>query len=65
MAVVQFLAVRSFSQLHKVETGSGFTQPLIQWVPEVKRPGHEADSSPSSNAEVKNDGAITLLPHTS
>jgi hypothetical protein len=37
----------------------GPTQPPIQWVPRalflrVKRPGREADHSPSSNAEVKN-----------
>jgi len=36
----------------------GPTQTLIQWVPEalslgVKRPGHEADHSPPSSAEVK------------
>jgi hypothetical protein len=37
----------------------GPTQPPIQWVPgssslEVKRPGHEADHSLLSSAEVKN-----------
>jgi hypothetical protein len=37
----------------------GPTQPPIQWVPEalslgVKRPGHEADQSPPSSAEVNN-----------
>jgi hypothetical protein len=36
----------------------GPTQPPIQWVPgalslEVKRPGHEADHSPPSSAEIK------------
>jgi len=36
----------------------GPTHPPIQWVPEalslgVKRPGHEADLSPPSSAEVK------------
>jgi hypothetical protein len=35
------------------------TKPPIQWVPEVlsqgvKQPGHEADHSPLSSAEVKN-----------
>jgi hypothetical protein len=35
------------------------TQPPIQWVPVtlpqgIKLPGHEADHSPPSNAEVKN-----------
>jgi hypothetical protein len=38
-------------------TALGPTQPPIQWVPEalslgVKRPGHEADHSPPSRAEV-------------
>jgi hypothetical protein len=38
----------------------GPTQPPIQWVPRalslgVKQPGHEADHSPPSNAEVKNE----------
>jgi hypothetical protein len=33
--------------------------------PGVKRPGCEADYSPSSSAEVKNGGAISPLPHTS
>jgi hypothetical protein len=39
-------------------TALGPTQPPIQWVPEalslgVKRPGREADHSPSSSAEVE------------
>jgi hypothetical protein len=39
-------------------TALGPTQPPIQWVPGarslvVKRPGREADYSPSSSAEVK------------
>jgi hypothetical protein len=33
--------------------------------PEVKQPAREADHSPPSSAEVKNDGAIPPLPHTS
>jgi hypothetical protein len=33
--------------------------------PEVKRPVWEAEHSPPSSAEVKNGGAIPLLPHTS
>jgi hypothetical protein len=40
------------------------TQPPIQWVPGVKRPGHEGDHSPPSGAEVK-DGDIPQLLHTS
>jgi hypothetical protein len=44
------------------------TQPPIQWVPGtlspgVKRQGREADHSPPSSAEVKNDGATPPLPH--
>jgi hypothetical protein len=41
----------------------GPTQPPAQCVarglsPGVKKPGHEADNSPPSSAEVKNGGAI-------
>jgi hypothetical protein len=48
----------------------GLTQPPIQWVPGavflgVEQPGHEADHSPLSSAEVKNGGAIHPLPHMS
>jgi hypothetical protein len=44
--------------------------PHVQWIPEtislgVKRPGHEANYSPPSSAEVKNSGAIPPLPHMS
>jgi hypothetical protein len=43
------------------------TQPPIQWVPGVlslglKRPGHEADHSPPSSAEVKNAWRYTSAP---
>jgi hypothetical protein len=31
----------------------------------VKRPGREADYSPQSGTEVKNDEALLLLPPTS
>jgi hypothetical protein len=48
------------------------TQPRIQWVLSVpvphvhlKRTEYEADHSPPSNAEVKNGGAVTPLPHMS
>jgi len=46
------------------------TQPLIQWVPrdlslEVKLPGHEAEQSPPSRAEVKKCVEIHLhSPYT-
>ena len=32
----------------------GPTQPPVQWSTEVKRPGREAEHSPSSSAEGKN-----------
>jgi hypothetical protein len=47
----------------------GPTQCPIQWVPRalspgVKRPGREADHSPT-RAEVKNTWMYTFIPHTS
>jgi hypothetical protein len=57
--------VRSFESrwrqdfsLHVVQTGSGATQPAIQWVPGtlspgVERPWLDADHSPPARAEVK------------
>jgi hypothetical protein len=48
----------NFSLHQRVSNSLGPTQPPIQWVPGalslgVKRPGREADHSPSSSAEVK------------
>jgi hypothetical protein len=45
----------------------GPTQPPIQWVPRtfapgIKRPGHQADHTSPSSAEVKDSGAIPPLP---
>jgi len=45
----------------------GLTQPPIQWVPgdlslRIKQPGHEADHSPPSSAEVKNACSYTSTP---
>jgi hypothetical protein len=40
----------------------GPTQPPSQWVPRVKRPGHEADHSPPTNAEVKKTWIYTAIP---
>jgi hypothetical protein len=45
----------------------GPTQSPIQWVPDavslgVKRPGHEADSSPPSGAKFKNAWSYTSTP---
>jgi hypothetical protein len=46
------------------------TQPPAQWVPgpispEEEWQERETEQSPSCSAEVKNAGAIYLLPHTS
>jgi hypothetical protein len=35
------------------------TELPIQWIPGLKRPGSEADHSPSSSAEVKNASSYT------
>jgi hypothetical protein len=48
----------------------GPIQPPVKWVPRfvssgVKGPECEADYSPPSSVEVKNDGPVTPLPHTS
>jgi hypothetical protein len=61
---------KDLSLLHIVKPALRRTQPPIQWVPValwagVKRPGHEADYSRSSRAEVTNGGAIPSLPHMS
>jgi len=40
----------------------GPTQPPIQWVPGVKRPGREADYSPPSSAAVKNAWSCNYTP---
>jgi hypothetical protein len=55
-----------FSLLHDVQTGSGPTQPPIQWVPgalssEVKWASREGDHSPT-NIVVKNKRIYTCTP---
>jgi len=40
----------------------GPTESLIQWVQGVKRPGHEADHSPTSCAEVNAWSHTSILP---
>jgi hypothetical protein len=57
----------NFSLHHRVQNGSGPTQPPIQWVPGalslgVKWPGREVDHSPPSSAEVKNEWSYTSTP---
>jgi hypothetical protein len=37
----------------------------LLWVARVKRPGHEADHSPPTSAEVKKTWVCTSTPHTS
>jgi hypothetical protein len=65
-ARVRFPAVQDFSLLRVVQTG-GLTQPSIQWVrgtlsAGVKRPGPEADLSPSASAEIKNTWIYISTP---
>jgi hypothetical protein len=48
-----------FSLRHRFQTGFG---PPMKWVPGVKRPGHETDHSPPSNAEVKNAWSCDSIP---
>jgi hypothetical protein len=49
-----------FSMLWRPALGS--TQPRIQLVPGVKRPGREADDSPTTSAEVKKKWIYTSTP---
>jgi len=48
-----------------VQTGLGPTQPPVQWVPVLyrgkERPGHDADPSPPSSAEVKKKWSYAYL----
>jgi hypothetical protein len=68
-AGVRFLAVaRKFSVVHVVKTGSGahptsYPMGTTNLSPGVKRPERENKLSSPSNAEVKNGGALPLLPH--
>jgi hypothetical protein len=40
----------------------GSTQPPIQWIPGIKRPGSEADHSPPTSAKVKKMWIYTFIP---
>jgi hypothetical protein len=65
---VRFQAWQYFSIPHGVHTDSGVHQAAYPVgnggdFPGVKWPGHEADHSPPSSAEVKNGGAIPTLTH--
>jgi hypothetical protein len=44
---------RDFSHTSRLALGP--TQPPVQWVPGVKRPGRGADHPPSPSAEVENE----------
>jgi hypothetical protein len=57
---VQFPMGAGNSSLNCIQTSSG-ARPPIEWVLGVKWPGHEADHSPSSVAEVKNVWHYTSL----
>jgi hypothetical protein len=57
----------NFSLPPRPRTALGPNQPPIQWIPgalslAVKRPGREADHSPPSSAEVKNEWSYTSTP---
>jgi hypothetical protein len=61
---------QGFSVLHSAQTGSeahsaSYPMGTGGSFPVVKRQVRESDHSPPSSVEVKNDGAITPLPHTS
>jgi hypothetical protein len=49
---IQSLSGRDFS--HTSRPALGPTQPPVQWIPGVKRPGCGADHPPPSSAEVEN-----------
>jgi hypothetical protein len=54
-----------FSPLHIIQTGSGPSQPPIQWVPGALSPGGKAvgaDHSPPASAEVKKMWIYTSTP---
>jgi hypothetical protein len=58
---------RDISLLHSVQTGSGAhpaSHPMGTGVPSswIKLPGREDDHSPSSSAEVKNNGLYLHFP---
>ena len=48
----------------RVYTDSGPAQPLFWWTLGVKKPGNEADHSPLSSAEVKNEWSYTSTTPT-
>jgi hypothetical protein len=64
MAEFQFLArTRDFFLLHNIHTGSGAHPASYTMDTGVNWPGHEADHSSPSSAEVKGGGPIPPLLH--
>jgi hypothetical protein len=64
------LEARNLSLLHSVLSGSGahpvsYSVGTGGCIPEVKRPGLEADHSPPPSDEIKKEGDIRPLPHIS
>jgi hypothetical protein len=57
---------RNFLFSETLQTGSGSTEPTVQWIseilPGIKRPEHESDHSPPSSGEVKNQCRSTSAP---
>jgi hypothetical protein len=58
------VVARIFSSPRRSDRLWGLTQPPIQWVPGVKRPGCKADHSPPTSAKVKTVWILHPFPHT-
>ena len=52
---------KDFFLRHRVQIASGANQPHVQWVPGVKRLGHEAGHSPSSTLRLQ---TLPIRSHT-
>jgi hypothetical protein len=53
---------RGFRYTASSRPGLRSTQPLIQWVPGVKRQEHETDRLPASSAEIKDALELYVSP---
>jgi hypothetical protein len=67
MAWVRFPAVKDFSPLRSVQTGSGahptfYPMGTGGFLPGIKRPERETDHSIPTSAEVKNTWIYTSIP---